>query len=163
MSLERMSMGDAVMRLVANLEEDAALDEPQNLRQRIEALDELDRFLGDGEPVEETLKQRAATLRRVLEAGNARLYEAIRRGIQRGEGARSLRAWMPGGDRVPSNAAGLRSESSYDYLDDLIAGLEKHWNEDEKFSTPYSLLRRRTLKTITVRLANFRVVVVKII
>lgn len=54
-----------------------------------------------------------------LESLNLRLYEEIRRDIDRGAGRCRLLEWMPG----PNSAADLAHGRGYDYLDALISGV----------------------------------------
>ena len=68
-------VSDALQALTEALELDRALDAPQRLRERIEALDRLDALLpaaGEG-----ALPQRARAVRQRLEAINAAQFEAI--------------------------------------------------------------------------------------
>src|SRR5262249_21005112 len=123
MSLDRGPIDEAVMQLVANLEEDRLLLEPQDLRRRIQALDELEGLLSHGGSITPALRRRAARLQCVLEARNSSLYSAIRRKIQRGEGEGGLTERGVPGDSARAAAVWLRKEGGYDYLDDLIAGV----------------------------------------
>jgi hypothetical protein len=117
-----MSIENALLSLVEELEQDRSLDEPRHLRQRIEALDDLDAYLPDGQPIGPTLHHRARAIYAELESVNFRLYEAIRRDIQRGGGAGRLLEWMP--DWPDWNgAANLKNCRAYDYLDELISGV----------------------------------------
>jgi len=93
----------ALQKLIEELERDDLLYEPSNWRQRIEALDRLDRFNLEVSP-----------LQAKLEAANLEVYQAIRRDIQQGQGSTSL---LP---RTPKSAA---SGPEYDYLDELITGV----------------------------------------
>jgi hypothetical protein len=113
---DRMAIENALASLIEELEQDRSLDEPRHLRQRVEALDELDAFLLDGQSIETALHRRAIDVRTKLESVNFRLYEGIRRDIQRGAGANALLEWMP-------DAASPTSSSGYDYLDELISGV----------------------------------------
>jgi hypothetical protein len=105
--------------LIGQLEQDCSLLEPRHLRQRFEALDDLDVYLSDGQPIATALHHRATAIYAELEAVNFRLYDAIRRDIQRGAGAAGLLEWMPDGDA----AGNLMNHSGYDYLDELISGI----------------------------------------
>jgi hypothetical protein len=113
-----MSIENALASLIGELEQDRSLNEPQHLRQRIRALDGLDAYLPDGRPVRAALHHRARAIYAELESVNFRLYEGIRRDIQRGAGG-DLLEWMPdwGG------AATLMKSRGYDYLDELISGV----------------------------------------
>jgi len=119
---DRMPINTTLANLVAELEQDHSLREPQHLRERFEALDELDAFPPDGpsgQPIEPALHQRSTAIRVQLESVNCKLYESIRRDIQRGSGAVSLLEWMHNGNF----AANLRHSKGYDYLDDLVSGV----------------------------------------
>jgi hypothetical protein len=114
-----MSIENALASLIGELERDRLLDEPRHLRQRIEALDDLDAYLPDGHPIGTALRHRAKAIYAQLESVNFRLYEAIRRDIQRGAGAGRLLEWMPDWN----GAANLVNCRGYDYLDELISGV----------------------------------------
>ena len=119
---DRMSADNALLSLVEELEQDRSLDEPGHLRQRIEALDELDTYLPHGQPIGATLHHRARAIYAELESVNFRLYAAIRRDIQHGAGGRSLVDWIP--DWPDGNgAANFINRRGYDYLDELISGV----------------------------------------
>ena len=92
----------ALQNLIRELEQDRSLDEPDRLRQRIEALDRLDAYLLDGQlptlgvqSIEAEIYQRARALYAKLEAANFELYQAIRHEIRRGAGPDSLLRWVP--------------------------------------------------------------------
>jgi Methyltransferase domain len=114
-----MSFETALRTLMDRLEQDRSLDQPLHLRQRIEALDELDASLPDAQKIGTTLRQRATAILVALESVNSKLYQAIRQDIQRGTGGERLLELLPDCNRAanPINRAG------YDYLDDLIAGV----------------------------------------
>jgi hypothetical protein len=114
-----MSIENALVSLIGELEQDRSLDEPRHLRQRIEALDDLDAYLPDGQPIGTALHHRARAISAELESVNFRLYEAIRRDIQRGAGGGRLLEWMPDWN----GAANLMNCRGYDYLDELISGV----------------------------------------
>lgn len=101
------------------MEQDRSLHDPRHLRQRFEALDQLDFFLSDRQPIAPLLHQRATAVYAELEVINRKLYDSIRRDIQRGNGAATLLEWMPDSNAAanPTNHAG------YDYLDELLSGI----------------------------------------
>jgi hypothetical protein len=101
----------ALQSLISELEQDRSLDEPDHLRQRIEALDRLEAYLSDG--VGEAVYSQARALYAKLEGANFEAYQAIRRAIQLGAGPDRLRQWMP----TSANGEG------YDYLDELVNGI----------------------------------------
>jgi hypothetical protein len=118
-------MTSAVESLIVELERDRSLDEPDRLRRRIEALDQLEAWLVHSEStrlVETEICQRAKAIQGELEAVNAELYQSIRREIQRGAGRNVLFQYLAefDPDRVPD---GLESREGYDYLDELIGGV----------------------------------------
>jgi hypothetical protein len=117
----RMSVEKALVSLIAGLEEDRSLDELQHLRQRFEALDSLDAFLPDPQLIGTPLHHRASAIHAKLESINFKLYEAIRRDIQRGAGGRNLLERMPWRDS--HDAANVINRTGYDYLDELISGV----------------------------------------
>ena len=98
-----MSIENALVSLIAQVEQDRSLGEPRHLRQRIEALDDLDAYLSDGQvigqfieqPVGTALHHHAKAIYDALESVNFTVYDAIRRDIQRGAGGASLLDWIP--------------------------------------------------------------------
>jgi hypothetical protein len=110
---------NALVSLVEELEQDRSLEELRNLRQRFEAIDDLDAYLADGRSVGPALYHRAKNIHYKLELVNFRLYEGIRRDIQQGIGAGKLWEWMPDWN----DAASLANRRGYDYLDELICGV----------------------------------------
>jgi hypothetical protein len=114
-----MSIENALVSLIGELEQDRSLHEPRHLRQRIEALDDLDVYLSDGLTIGTALHHRARAIYAELESVNFRFYEAIRRDIQRGAGRARLLEWTPDGN----GAANLTNSRGYDYLDELISGV----------------------------------------
>ena len=117
-----MFIENALVSLIGELEQDRSLDEPRHLRQRIEALDDLDAYFRAGQPIGTALHHRVRAIYAELESVNFRLYEAIRRDIQWGAGGRRLLELMP--DWADGNAAAnLINCTGYDYLDELISGV----------------------------------------
>ena len=80
----RMSADTALASLIGKLEQDRSLDEPRHLRQRTEAVDALDAYLPDGQIIGTALHHRLRTIYARLESVNLKLYQSIRREIQRG-------------------------------------------------------------------------------
>ena len=124
-----MVTGD-LNRLIAQLEADSSLLEPDQLRKRIEILDELDACFGhsDSTAVAETeLVERARAIQTRLEAADSAIYHAIRSEVQRRsgvlqQGARpeTLLRWIEiCSDRNEMPPRGL----GYDCLDELISGV----------------------------------------
>ncbi|MGC2285988.1 MAG: class I SAM-dependent methyltransferase [Candidatus Acidiferrum sp.] len=114
-----MTIENALLNLVEELEQDCSLDEPRHLHQRFQALDALDAYLPEGQRIETALYQRVGAIRAKLESVNFRLYDSIRRDIRRGAGGASLVEWMPDGNGVGE----LANCRGYDYLDELISGV----------------------------------------
>ena len=102
----KMFIENASVSLLKELEQDRSLDEPRHLRRRIEALDELDAYVQAGQPIETALHRRARAICADLESVNSKLYEAIRRDIQRGKGAGRLLEWIPDGPAEGFNGNG---------------------------------------------------------
>ena len=117
-----MSIENALTSLIEDLEQVRSLEEPRLLRQRIEALDDLDALLSGapaGQPIATTLLHRAKAIYSRLESVNLSLCKSIRRDIQRGAGRASLLEWTPDAN----DAADLVNSRGYDYLDELISGV----------------------------------------
>src|SRR5882757_2512328 len=118
----RMSAENTLASLIGKLEQDHSLYEPRHLRQRTEALEALDAYLPDGQTIGTALHHRLRTIYARLESVNLKLYESIRREIQRGAGRGSLLEWTP--DSLDENgAANFMNCTGYDYLDELISGV----------------------------------------
>jgi hypothetical protein len=134
---------DALQRLVAQLENDPSLLEPNQLRRRLEALDRLDAYFPntteaafDAESIGPELYRRARAICAKLEAANRELYQAIRCEIQRGSRPDSLLQCVHPSPPAPSlNTPSLDIASpeikdmrgpadglGYDYLDELLSG-----------------------------------------
>jgi hypothetical protein len=117
-----MSAETALASLIEELEQDRSLDEPRHLRQRTEAVDALDSYLPDGQTIGTALHHRLRTIYARLESVNLKLYQSIRREIQRGASRGSLLEWMP--DSLDGNgAANFVNCTGYDYLDELVSGV----------------------------------------
>jgi hypothetical protein len=116
---DRMSIENALASLIGELEQERSLDEPRNLRLRIEALDDLDAYLPNEQLIGTGVLHRTKAVYGELESINFRLYEDIRRDIQRGAGAGRLLEWTPDW----KDAANLMNRRGYDYLDELISGV----------------------------------------
>lgn len=122
-------MIDALQRFVSQLVDEPLLLAPNQLRQRLEALDLLDAYLPDAAPpalgdesISAELYRRARAICSRLEAANDELYEGIRCEIQRGTRPDPLLRWVrssPGFEE----ACGPANDMGYDYLDELIGGV----------------------------------------
>jgi hypothetical protein len=100
--------------LITQLEADSFLFAPDQVRRRIDALDELDALLCGTDIA--LADERVRMLRERIEAANSELYESMRSEIRRGGRAEALlRLLSDAGDP----AAGL----SYDYRDELVSGV----------------------------------------
>lgn len=116
---------DSIQRPMSQCESDDSLLEANQLRLRLEILDRLDAYFpdtylhrtGSGSTTSE-LHRRAGAIRARLEAANSELYQSIRleieRGICPGAFVRILQQ---------SNSDNPARGNSYDYLDELIAGV----------------------------------------
>ena len=124
--------------LVTKLEADLCLYKPRGLRSRIQALDELDAYFGDGctetslaAPEGEHLYRRARAMQLRMESLNSAAYRTIhrtirnkiRRGVQPERLWRWIRMYGYDGAAVP----GL----GYDDLDELISGVLALQEPDE--------------------------------
>jgi hypothetical protein len=108
-------MTSVVLRdFLRHLEADPTLFEPDQLRRRIDALDQLDRM--DAEPSDSS----AAAIRERLEAANAAVYESIRSQIQRSSGRDALLPWI---EHCADPADLIPTGLHYDCLDELIGGV----------------------------------------
>jgi hypothetical protein len=117
-------MSDALRALLDDLEGASALDAPERLRERIEALDRFDALWPvDGEAVP---LRRGRSIRARLEAANAAQYGTIREAIRRGEGREALSRWWRAGDDGPP-ACG----DAYDWRDELVGGVLSFGEPDE--------------------------------
>ncbi|MGA2097391.1 MAG: class I SAM-dependent methyltransferase [Candidatus Acidiferrum sp.] len=127
----------ALHSLVKELERDSSLEEPDRLRERIEALDRLDVYHLDAanpetdylggqppavEPIALAIRNRARALCAKLEAANSVLYEKIREEIRRGYRPDALLQYVPTVRRVRGTIR-LAHGEGYDYLDDLLTGV----------------------------------------
>lgn len=122
-------MTDALQRLVVQLDNEPSLFEPNQLRQRLEALDHLDAYFPylpqaafGAESIEAGLYRQARAICARLEAVNCQLYEAIRCEIQRGSRPDALLRWVPPSLDI-EDARGPANGMGYDYLDELIGGV----------------------------------------
>lgn len=112
-----MTLDGDVAAWLARVDADAALWEPDALRARMQALDELDALIADSRV--ESLFARVVALRAKLETANGAVYAAIRNGVRRGAGAECLREWM----QLCADAGAPKPGLGYDHLDELIAGV----------------------------------------
>lgn len=93
---------------------------PDQLRARMDALDELDALIADSRAMRiESQFARAVALREKLEAANGAAYAAIREEVRGGGGAECLRKWIEQCSETGAPQPGL----GYDHLDELILGV----------------------------------------
>jgi len=118
-----------LQRLVAQLENEPSLLEPNQLRRRMEALDRLDANFPDthqlvfgAESGETRLYRRVRAMYARLEAVNCELYQSIRSEIQRGARPDTLLQWVHPAACI-ADVADLAHGIGYDYLDELIIGV----------------------------------------
>jgi hypothetical protein len=135
--MELQHLTDALYRLVLQLDNEHSLVEPNQFRQRLEALDRLDAFFPHNpqatfgaESIEPGLYRRARAICARLETVNCKFYEAIRCEIQSGSRPDTLLQLIhPSVDiqevRGPANGIG------YDYLDELISGVLQFEEPDD--------------------------------
>lgn len=114
---------DDLKRLIAQLEADPCLLEPNHLRQRLDALDQLDVYLGDVDlsipkSTERSIYERAESICADLEAINSELYQSIRKQIKSTTNLKPLLQWLHS-QSSETPAPGL----SYDHLDELLTGI----------------------------------------
>lgn len=113
-------MLDALHAIVCEVERDRSLDRPEQLRERIRAMDRLEDLwlhVPDGETpaagaVMNILRRRAKARHAALADVQRRLCDGIRHAIVQGAGAHALRGWLHHDD--------LREPWGYDHLDALI-------------------------------------------
>jgi hypothetical protein len=133
---------DGLQHLVEHLENEPSLIEPNQLRQRLEALDRLDAhfpdaYFPDSRPVvgvEGGLYQRARAIRARLEAVNCELYEAIRCEIRRGSRSDTLLRWIHSSREIEDGvwpSSGMGYDYGYDYMDELITGVFQFEEPDD--------------------------------
>ncbi|RZU39714.1 histone methylation protein DOT1 [Edaphobacter modestus] len=129
---------DVLERLVGQFDSNPLLAEPNQLRQRLEALDRIDAYLPytpqavlAAESIDPELYRRARTICDRFEALNCELYEAIRCEIQRGSRPDTLLQWVrPSVDIEDVN--GSANDMGYDYLDELISGVFQFEEPDDR-------------------------------
>lgn len=113
-------------RLIAHLESDPSLFEPDQLRKRLETLDTLDSHFGNidadsllaaTDPTR--IVARTDLFRNKLESANAVIYNSIRDQIKQGDPPSRLRQWMERCSDKEKTQPGL----GYDHLDEMISGV----------------------------------------
>ncbi len=120
--------------LIGELEQDCSLNEPDQLRQRIDALDRLDAFLLDeqfdsqlpaiaNQSIGEEIYPRAKALYTKLELANSELFQTIRHEIQRATGPYGLLQQLAKQSDQDGDVIGSANGEGYDYLDELVSGI----------------------------------------
>jgi hypothetical protein len=113
---------------LCDLEADASLVLPDQLRERMVALDDLDAGFGGFDPEDSTrsrcsrLHQRAQALRTRLEAANSELYQSVRSDIVRGCQPRALLQWLEDSASDNERRSPLPG-LGFDYRDELVSGV----------------------------------------
>jgi hypothetical protein len=109
------------------LETDSSLFQPQQLRQRLVALDDLDATFGGSDSDEFTngtnsrIYDRVKALRTRLEAANAEIYQSVRSGIRSGQ-PRTLLQWLQDPASHKESGSPLPG-SGFDTRDELVSGI----------------------------------------
>lgn len=104
---------------------DSSLFEPAQLRERLDALDDLDTRFGEPQAEEfmsgghAQIPNNVKAFRARLEAVNTVLYESIRSKIVRGASAHTMLLWIQASARRAETAPGL----GYDHGDEVVSGV----------------------------------------
>jgi hypothetical protein len=112
--------------VLTGLERNSALFEPEQLRERLEALDALDAEFGDLDPAtrredsQERTYQRVRTIRARLEAANAEVCSSIRAEIMGGAPRRGMRRWMRAS--AVEDEKRPKAGPAFDWRDELLSG-----------------------------------------
>lgn len=114
-----------LQNFLGGLENDSSLFHPKQLRERLDALNDLDIRFGDfsaarcmNDP-DALIANHAKAMRARLEAVNTALYESIRSEIVRGAPPHLLLEWIQAPASREETAPGL----GYDYRDEVVAGV----------------------------------------
>ena len=114
-----------LQNLLAGLARDSSLFHPRQLRERLDALDDLDMRFGDfsaarymNDP-DARIANHAKAMRARLEAVNTVLYKSIRSEIVRGAPPHALLQWIQAPASRVETAPGL----GYDYRDEVVTGV----------------------------------------
>jgi Histone methylation protein DOT1 len=114
-----------LQNFLGSLANDSSLFHPKQLRERLDALDELDIRFGDFSAEEymndpdARIINRAKAMRARIEAVNTALYESIRSEIVRGAPPQPLLQWI----QAPASREKTASGLGYDYRDEVVAGV----------------------------------------
>lgn len=110
------------------MEADSSLFLPEQLRERLAALDNLDAGFGGFDAGDFTdaasarLQPRVQALRSRLEAANQELYDSIRSAILRSDSPLALLQWLQGATSG-SESKGPLPGLGFDYRDELVSGI----------------------------------------
>jgi len=113
---------------LCGMEADSSLVQPERLRERLMALDELDAGFGGFDSGDSTsctdssVRKRAEALRTRLEAANAALYRSVRSDIVRGGEPRALLQWLQDLASHDESKGPLPS-LGFDCRDELLSGV----------------------------------------
>src|SRR5271170_2835989 len=120
--------GHDLHAFLCGLEANSSLFRPEQLRERLIALDDLDAGFGGIDFEDSTrcmdsrIQQRAKALRIQLEAANAELYESVRSDIVRGGRPHVLLQWLQNSANQNESQIPLRG-LGFDCRDDLLSGV----------------------------------------
>jgi hypothetical protein len=112
---------------LCDLETDSSLFQPQQLRERLVALDDLDAIFGGSDSEEFTnctnsrIYDRVKALRTRLETANAEIYQSVRSDIRGGQ-PRTLLQWLQDPARQKESGSPLPG-SGFDTRDELVSGI----------------------------------------
>jgi len=113
---------------LCGMEADSSLVQPERLRERLMALDELDAGFGGFDSGDSTsctdssVRKRAEALRTRLEAANSALYRSVRSDIVRGGEPRALLQWLQDSASHDESKGPLPS-LGFDCRDELLSGV----------------------------------------
>jgi hypothetical protein len=113
---------------LCGLEDDCSLFQPERLRERLIALDDLDSGFGGFDPADSTsftnsrIHNRAKALRTRLEAANAVLYQSVRAEIAYGGQRGILLRWLQESANQNESTSPLPG-LGFDSLDELVSGV----------------------------------------
>ena len=113
---------------LCGLEADSSLFQPEQLRERLIALDDLDAGFGGFDPEDSTrctdslIHKRAMALRTRLEAANAELYLSVRSDIVRGGQPSALLQWLQDSASQNESKSPLPG-LGFDCRDELVSGV----------------------------------------
>jgi hypothetical protein len=120
--------GHGLHGFLSRLEDDCSLLQPEQLRERLIALDDLDSGFGGFDPADfmsctkARIHNRAKALRTRLEAANAVLFQSVRAEIAHGGQSGILLQWLR--DSANQNQSTSRLPGlGFDSLDELVSGV----------------------------------------